>query len=97
MGRTPSAWLCPNSNRIALRVTSDTNPDIGADSMASLGANTWNHVAFSFKNNTDGFSASIFINGTLDISVDFNHGHVLSNTGPLHIGRDPSNQGPRQV
>lgn len=95
MGRTPSAWLCPNSNRIALRVTSETHPDVGADSIASLGTNTWNHVAFSFTNNSDGsFSACIFINGTLDISMEFNE-HVLSNTGPLHIGRDPSNQGPR--
>eukprot|EP00903_Cladosiphon_okamuranus_P018770 g17268.t3 len=96
MGRTPSAWLCPDSNRIALRVTSETNPDIGANSIASLGVNTWNHVAFSFTNNTNGsFSANIYINGTLDISVDFNEQHVLSNTGPLHIGRDPSNKGPR--
>eukprot|EP00903_Cladosiphon_okamuranus_P018769 g17268.t2 len=98
MGRTPSAWLCPDSNRIALRVTSETNPDIGANSIASLGVNTWNHVAFSFTNNTNGsFSANIYINGTLDISVDFNEQHVLSNTGPLHIGRDPSNKGPRSL
>ncbi|CAN0479666.1 unnamed protein product, partial [Ectocarpus sp. 8 AP-2014] len=98
MGRTPSAWLCPHSNRIALRVTSDTNPDIGADSVASLNAGTWNHVVFTFENTTSGeFSSSIFINGTLDISVQFDGTTVLGNDGPLHIGRDTSNLGPRWV
>lgn len=98
MGRTPSAWLCPHSNHIALRVASDTTPDIGADSVASLIAGTWSHVAFTFDNSTNGaFLAKIFINGTLDISVEFSGTSVLGNDGPLHVGRDPSNRGPRRV
>ncbi|CAM9350301.1 unnamed protein product [Ectocarpus fasciculatus] len=98
VGRTPSAWLCPHSNRIALRVTSDTNPDIGADSVASLNAGTWSHVVFTFDHTTSGeFSSAIYINGTLDISVQFNGTTVLGNDGPLHIGRDTSNLGPRSL
>lgn len=98
MGRTPSAWLCPHSNHIALRVTSDTDPDIGVDSIASLTAGSWSHVAFTFDNSTKHiFSATIFINGTLDISMEFSRTNVLGNDGPLHVGRDPSNRGPRRV
>lgn len=97
-GRTPSAWLRPHSNRITLRVTTESEPDVGADSKASLAAGTWSHLAFSFENNpSEGFSATIYINGTLDISVAFNGTSVVGNDGPLHIGRDPSNFGPRLV
>ncbi|CAM9568879.1 unnamed protein product [Scytosiphon promiscuus] len=98
MGRTPSAWLRPHSNRITLRVTTDSDPDVGIDSRASLAAGTWSHVAFSFDNNPRmSFSASIYINGTLDVSMAFNGTNVVGNDGPLHIGRDPSNLGPRLV
>lgn len=98
MGRTPSAWLCPHSNRIALRVTSDTNPDIGTDSVAAIHAGKWNHLAFSFENSSDElFSATVFVNGVPDVSVAFRETSVVGNDGPLHIGRDPSNLGPRQV
>lgn len=96
-GRTPSAWLTPHSNHITLRVSSETNPDIGADTLASLRVNTWSHVAFSFENMTGGsYVAHVFINGTLDISVDYGP-NILANHGPLHIGRDPSNLGPRSL
>lgn len=96
MGRTPSAWLCPHTNRITLRVTTKAEPDIGADAMAALQARTWNHLAFSFDNSTEeGFSATIFVNGVVDISIVFRGVHVVGNDGPLHIGRDPSNLGPR--
>lgn len=98
MGRTPSAWLCPHSNRITLRVTSNTEPDIGIDSVAALRAREWTHVAFSFDNVTDeAFSATIFVNGIVDVSVTFQEMNVVGNNGPLHLGRDPSTLGPRQV
>lgn len=87
----------PHSNHITLRVSSDTNPDISADTLGSLRVNTWSHVAFSFENITGGsFVARVFINGTLDISVDYGS-NILANPGPLHIGRDPSNLGPRSL
>lgn len=102
-GRTPSAWLCPHSNRIALRVTSNTNNDndndnslIGADSTVAISAGSWNHVAFSFDNNTKGtFSATIFVNGVVDISAAFREADVVGNDGPLHIGCDLTNPGAR--
>lgn len=98
MGRTPSAWLRPYSNRIALRVTSTTDPDIGADSIAALDARVWHHLAFSFENDTDNeFSATLFVNGLVDISVAFRNIDVVGNDGPLYIGRDPSLRGPRRV
>lgn len=96
MSRTPSAWLCPYSNRIALRVTSNTSPDIGIDSTAALVPRSWNHVAFSFDNRTDGeFSATIFVNGAVDMSAVFADMNVIANAGPMYIGRDPSNKGSR--
>lgn len=98
MGRTPSAWLRPHSNRIALRVTTNSDPDVGTDSQASFAAGTWSHVAFTFDNSPrESFFASIFVNGTLDVSVGFSGTNVLGNDGPLHIGRDPSNLGARLV
>lgn len=98
MGRTPSAWLCPDSNRITLRVSSSTDPDVGSDTVASLQSRAWNHVAFSFQNNTkEAFSATVFVNGEVDISVEFRDIDVVGNNGPLHIGRDPTNPGPRRV
>lgn len=98
MGRTPSAWLCPDSNRITLRVSSSLDPDIGTDTVASLQSRAWNHVAFSFRNNTEEvFSATVFVNGEVDVSVEFRDIDVIGNNGPLHIGRDPTNLGPRQV
>lgn len=99
-GRTPSAWLCPHSNRIALRVTSNQNNHIGADSTVSISAGSWNHIAFTFDNNTvnnEAFSATIFVNGVVDISVTFGEVDVVGNDGPLHFGRDLSNPGPRRV
>lgn len=98
MGRTPSAWLLPGSNRITLRVTTSEEPDIGVDSITALAPHSWNHVAFSFDNATeDAFSATIFVNGIADVSVTFRDMKVRGNDGPLHIGRDPSNVGPRRV
>lgn len=99
-GGTPSAWLCPHSNRIALRVTSDQNNHIGADSTGTISSGSWNHVAFSFFNNTvnnEAFSATIFVNGVVDISMTFGEVDVVGNNGPLHIGRDLSNPGPRRA
>lgn len=95
-GRTPSAWLCPYSNHIGLRVTSNTSPDIGIDSTAALAPRSWNHVAFSFDNQSDGaFSATIFVNGAADVSMVFVDMDMIANNGPMYIGRDPSNKGSR--
>ena len=99
-GRTPSAWLCPHSNRIALRVTSnnDKDNDIGADSRGAISAGSWNHIAFSFDNNTkETFLTTIFVNGAVDISMAFREADVVGNDGPLHIGRDLTNPGARRV
>lgn len=96
MGRTPSAWLIPGSNRITLRVTTSEEPDIGIDSVTALAPFSWNHVAFSFNSTTDSaFSATVFVNGVADISVTFRDMEVRGNDGPLYIGRDPGNIGPR--
>ncbi|CAN0015334.1 unnamed protein product, partial [Sphacelaria rigidula] len=95
-GRTPSAWLSPHSNRITLRVTTNTNPDIGIESSTALASRSWYHVAFSFNNKTErAFSATIFVNGAVDVSGVFKDMDVIDNTGPMYIGRDPSNKGSR--
>lgn len=93
---TPSVWLHPNSNRLALRVTTSTKPHIGMDSRTQLAAGKWTHVAFSFSNTTVGeFFAAIYVNGLLDVSGTFRDVVNLGPDFPLYIGRDPSTPGPR--
>jgi hypothetical protein len=45
--RTPSAWLIPGSNRIALRVSTRDAFDAGFNSDASVVAGQWNHLCFT--------------------------------------------------
>lgn len=95
-GTSLSASLCPRSNRIALRVASTKRDHtISTDSVAALGVQTWNHVAFAFENNTQEgrISAKIFVNGVTDISVTFRDVDPVRNDDALFIGRDPGNNG----
>jgi hypothetical protein len=34
--RTPSAWLLPHANRVALRASTETNYDVGSDTVSRL-------------------------------------------------------------
>lgn len=62
----------------------------------ALAPRSWYHLAFTFNNETErAFSATIFVNGAVDVFGVFEDMDVIDNTGPMYIGRDPSNSGSR--
>jgi hypothetical protein len=97
--RTPSAWFAPSDMRLALRVSSPTDANLGAESLNVLPVRKWMHVAFVFQNDTttDGTSQlSYYINGQLDVTLYFNQA-IVANDGPLRIGRDTWERGTRML
>eukprot|EP01041_Mallomonas_annulata_P003465 gene3465-6894_t len=96
--RTPSVWLLPNTNRMAVRASTDVNPDLGADTALEIPVNKWSLLTFSFENTTtetkNGYVISVYLNGKLDISLSYSD-KVLPNEGELHMFKDPSHNGPR--
>jgi SEL1 protein len=52
--RTPSAWFLPVSNRLALRATTESQDDMGSDTLLTLPMQTWFHLTFVFENKTEG-------------------------------------------
>jgi hypothetical protein len=50
--RTPSVWLLPNANRLAIRVSTAVNADSGADSTLEIPLGHWSFLTFVFNNNS---------------------------------------------
>ena len=53
--RTPSAWLLPTTNRFALRLSTENNHDVGADTYTELSAGSsskWSFLTFVFSNDS---------------------------------------------
>ena len=48
--RTPSVWLLPDDNRMTIRMTTASNPDLGVYTKGSLTLNQWCYVAITFDN-----------------------------------------------
>ncbi|KAL4177051.1 hypothetical protein KRP22_001987 [Phytophthora ramorum] len=48
--RTPSAWWKPDERRLVLRLSTNTNADVGLDSNEELPLNHWTHLGFTFAN-----------------------------------------------
>jgi hypothetical protein len=99
--RTPSAWLLPTSNRLAIRATTADSPDLGADTTLSLPLSRWTHVCFVFDNSTllsdgGGFKIVTYVDGQLDISIGYSVG-VLANNFSLSLFKDISHDGPRSL
>ena len=97
--RTPSAWLIPTSNRLAIRSTTADRPDLGADSSFSIPLNQWTHVCFVFDNRTQqasggGYKIVAYIDGQLDISIGYST-EVLPNNASFQMFKDVSHDGPR--
>ena len=58
-GRTPSAWLHPDSGRLALRASmGPSHPDLGADTVAEVPTRAWTHLTFTFTNRTKAAAAA---------------------------------------
>lgn len=88
--RTPSAWLLPHTNRIALRVSTDINSDIGYDTTTIIPSNQWNLLTFVFNNISDSkYTAAVYINGRIDIEISFTD-HIYHSNGPLYFFKDTS-------
>jgi SEL1 protein len=50
--RTPSAWLLPDSQHLAMKVSTKGNQDLGLNSTSPLPVQEWVHLVFSFSNET---------------------------------------------
>lgn len=95
--RTPSVWLLPNDMRLALRVSSAVQANLGAESVGALPLRTWTHVALVLSNSTAaGLSWDLYLNGELDVHLQFGDA-VLANDGPLRLGRDSWERGTRAL
>ncbi|KAJ1458209.1 hypothetical protein M885DRAFT_95578 [Pelagophyceae sp. CCMP2097] len=95
--RTPSCWLLPDSNRLALRVSTVDGLDVGAETEAALETRKWTHLTFSFRNfsATGGdttYELSLVVDGVHDSTLTFK-AKVTSNDGALQVGRDPDRSG----
>lgn len=83
--RTFALWMRPDSDSIHCRISTFNNGNEGVESTASkIPLNTWTHIAYVKHGNT----LRIFINGKKDSEQPL-AGRVLSNTGPIYIGKDP--------
>jgi hypothetical protein len=99
--RTPSAWLIPTSNRLAIRSTTADTPDLGADTTLSIPLNQWAHVCFVFDNRTQPANGAggeykivTYIDGQLDISIGYST-EVIPNNSSFQMFKDVSHDGPR--
>jgi hypothetical protein len=96
--RTPSAWLMPNDMRLAIRVSTSAEANLGTESVRELPLQRWAHIAFVFTNSSDGsaFELTLYVDGALDCSLKFRSA-VLANDGPLRLGRDIWERGTRML
>ena len=103
--RTPSAWLGPDSHKVALRVSTAFGLDIGADTEFPVPEKRWTHLLFGFRNlsaapatRADGRNAtfvySLDVDGARDSTLDI-FDEVVWNDGPLRLLRDPDRPGVR--
>ena len=90
--RTPSMWVLPGSNTIAVRMSSVYQPSVGADGNLPLPLRAWAHVALTVANVTTEpgqatLVATLFVNGVLDVQLTFSD-PILGNSAPLLVGQD---------
>lgn len=48
--RTPSAWLLPDSNKLAIRVSTTSYHDVGTETLQEIPMDRWTFLTFVFKN-----------------------------------------------
>jgi hypothetical protein len=82
--RSPGLWLNPANTRIHFRVSTTANNNEGTDSVASLAAGAWSHVACVKSGN----KWRCYINALLDTEFTLS-GTTTGNSGPLYLGDDP--------
>lgn len=67
--RTPSAWFTANKNRLAIRASTEADPNMGAESFLDIPQGQWVLLTFSFLNLT----TSDHQNNTTDDSIGIKH------------------------
>jgi hypothetical protein len=82
--RTFSMWFRPLDNRLHYRATTTQCENEGGDSKRPVSLNVWTHVACVKA----GSRLTLYLDGEEDSSVSLG-GVVLSNDGPLYVGKDP--------
>ena len=50
--RTPSVWMLPHTNKLAIRVTTASSLDVGHDTTREIPHNQWTMLTFTFHNHT---------------------------------------------
>eukprot|EP00163_Fabomonas_tropica_P033967 TRINITY_DN922_c0_g1_i1.p1 TRINITY_DN922_c0_g1~~TRINITY_DN922_c0_g1_i1.p1 ORF type:complete len:1584 (+),score=618.06 TRINITY_DN922_c0_g1_i1:401-5152(+) len=86
--RTPSIWVEYGSNRLYASASTSFSSDETLTSVHRLEKGVPTHVAYVIQ----GRMLMLYINGVVDAHVKL-QGDVLTNTGPLYIGKDPFYQG----
>lgn len=94
--RTPSAWFDIDSNRLLMRCSTNSEPDIGATSISSIPLREWVHLVFVFTNHSflaltesglPSFTYKMYLDGRLDSELTFASPLLVeSNEGALIIG-----------
>uniref|UniRef100_A0A7S2WID4 Uncharacterized protein n=1 Tax=Mucochytrium quahogii TaxID=96639 RepID=A0A7S2WID4_9STRA len=97
--RTPSVWLFPGSNTLALRVSTVESSDFGINSKKQLTEGKWVHLAMTFENTTSEngsprYKAKIFADGECILDFEESEHVVLATHGSLHFGHDAWTNGP---
>ncbi len=88
--RTFALWMKPDSDSIHCRISTLGNGNDGVEATnAKIALNAWTHVAYVKR----GKMLKIFINGQPDSEAQLG-GRVMSNCGPVYIGKDPWYAGP---
>jgi len=82
--RTFAIWQRPDNNLLHVRMTTTGDANLGADTLTPLVINTWYMLSY-VKSGTKFYT---YINDFLDNSANIS-GNIVSNTGPIYIGRDP--------
>lgn len=87
--RTPSAWLLPNSNGLAVRMSSAERLDIGSDTPILFHTGTWVYLIFSVS--PEGID--VHADGRLAMSLRLENATSVQNGGPLSLFKDPERKG----
>lgn len=82
--RTFAIWMSFESNRLHYRISTTAGFNEGGDSAAAISVGSWTHIAYVKSGNT----LRLYINGSANATANLT-GTVISNTGPLRIGKDP--------
>ncbi|KAJ8600528.1 hypothetical protein CTAYLR_010710, partial [Chrysophaeum taylorii] len=90
--RTPSAWLLPFSDGIALRASTATETDVGVDAENRATPGRFSHLCFSFSN----ASYELFVDGRRVAGFKAAmFGSFLPNDAELSLFKDPERPGVR--